>query len=502
MPDYPETGTPAGSPDASAASTHGSINNVSQGGVSAEHPDTALAPFLVGPATENQWNAVHLQLVPIACWGVDDVRFAFDSSFLDSDASSDAASDPNDIRAELAHLLELIKGHPGCPLSIFGHADPVGTDDYNKALSGRRAMAVYALLTINSDSGTAVSITQEISSTEKWGDKQRGAMQALTGLPAGTADSTLIQAYLKKLCPTELVLAKTDFLAQGADKDHKGDVQGCSEFNPLKIFSQEKQTKFETAKQQNDTAGIQDRNIQNAVNRRTIVLMFRKGSKVDPVKWPCPSTKNGIADCQKQFWSDGEKRRSTHLSGIDRTYDATKDTFACRFFDRLTRTSPCQPAAGFLRIRLHDYWGRKMPGVSYSAQNGAKQSVGKTTSEGFVNIPIDPAVERVQIYWDPSKGPPQSATDYNYQLDLFVDVADFDSTDGINRRLHNLGYSIDIQDQATKLRAFQGQHDLDISGTLDEATKTRLLQIYDIALDQHIDVSPEDANVGPRDERT
>jgi len=35
-----------------------------------------------------------------------------------------------------------VKDHPACPLSVFGHADPVGSDDYNKALSGRRAMAV------------------------------------------------------------------------------------------------------------------------------------------------------------------------------------------------------------------------------------------------------------------------------------------------------------------------------------------------------------------------
>ena len=95
-------------------------------------------------------NTARLRLIPIACWRVDDIRFAFDSSFIapDSDATS-----TNDIRVELAHLADLVKAHPGCPLSVFGHADPTGNDDYNKALSGRRATAVYALLIANADPG-------------------------------------------------------------------------------------------------------------------------------------------------------------------------------------------------------------------------------------------------------------------------------------------------------------------------------------------------------------
>ena len=44
-----------------------------------------------------------------------------------------------------------MKSHPDAPVSIFGHADPVGNDDYNKKLSGRRAMAVYGILTRNAD---------------------------------------------------------------------------------------------------------------------------------------------------------------------------------------------------------------------------------------------------------------------------------------------------------------------------------------------------------------
>jgi tetratricopeptide (TPR) repeat protein len=50
----------------------------------------------------------------------------------------------------MAELKKLIDEHTTRgkkpPLSIFGHADPVGDDDYNKKLSGRRAAAIYALI--------------------------------------------------------------------------------------------------------------------------------------------------------------------------------------------------------------------------------------------------------------------------------------------------------------------------------------------------------------------
>ena len=87
---------------------------------------------------------------------------------------------------------------------------------------------------------------------------------------------------MQKLCPSDLKLTKKDFLAQGADGGGKGDFQGCSEFNPVLIFSQEKQEKFDQAKQKNDKPTLAGRNAQNAPNRRVMVLMFRKGSRIDP----------------------------------------------------------------------------------------------------------------------------------------------------------------------------------------------------------------------------
>src|SRR5262245_45432542 len=78
---------------------------------------------LVGPSTEEQKNTLRIALMPFACWRMEDLRFEFDSSFILASAHN-----------ELLLLVELLKAHPGALLSIFGHADPVGNVDYNKAL--------------------------------------------------------------------------------------------------------------------------------------------------------------------------------------------------------------------------------------------------------------------------------------------------------------------------------------------------------------------------------
>ena len=54
-------------------------------------------------------------------------------------------------RVEFQTLSRLIKIHSAsgrnrpANLSVFGHADPTGNDDYNKALSGRRAAAIRTM---------------------------------------------------------------------------------------------------------------------------------------------------------------------------------------------------------------------------------------------------------------------------------------------------------------------------------------------------------------------
>lgn len=297
----------------------------SPGGVAGEHSPAAEFRLLVGPATSNEFNTAKLRLIPVACWRVDDLRFDFDSSFV-----------LPEIAAEMKALAALIGDHPGCPLSIFGHADPVGSDAYNKTLSGRRAQAIFGLLTRRSEiwedlfSNTGHFV--EGAPGDRWGDKALQVMQSTvspSSSGAGSSNATpgsaaqrkqLFLAYMDALCGADFKLQATDFLAQGADAKGKGDVQGCSEFNPVLLFSEQDQSRFDSSQ---DPSVLAERNRANSPNRRVMVLLFRKGSRVIPDTWPCPRAIEGGAGCVRRFFSDGEKRRSTHLPDQPRKFQDT-----------------------------------------------------------------------------------------------------------------------------------------------------------------------------------
>jgi hypothetical protein len=341
--------------------SEGQVHFSSEGGRAGAHTDIPDSALLVGPTVESEHNTLKAGLLPIACWRVEDIRFDFASSFVRPE-----------IAREIAALYQLREEHkralpPGSdgkgpvqnafaypPRSIFGHADPVGEDDFNKQLSGRRATAIYALLT------RRVELWEELYSQpladDKWGEESILTIQTHLGLEAtGKADKgtrkALFGAYMESLCTIRddagnprqeadgsamiLILDKDkDFLGRGQDSAGKADYQGCSEFNPVLLFSQAEAQKFAAAKDKTE------RNQENAPNRRVMALLFRVGSKVDPAKWPCPRVKEKPTACKKRFWSDGQKRRSNQAER--REYNKTKDTFACRFYDRLNSRSPCE----------------------------------------------------------------------------------------------------------------------------------------------------------------
>ena len=86
------------------------------------------------------------------------------------------------------------------------------------------------------------------------------------------------------------------------------------------------------------------------------MLLFRPRNYVEPNEWPCPRAKEGVSGCKKRFWSDGEDRRGRRLPDERRKYEDSKDTFACRFYDRLANTSPCE----VLVTRETYYYGLQM----------------------------------------------------------------------------------------------------------------------------------------------
>ena len=262
----------------------------------------------------------------------------------------------------------------GAPISIFGHTDPSfqgnfepgastanSGDEYNKKLSGRRAIAIYAML-VRDPSFWDMLFANHLGA-DVWGEDSIRVMLFFVDPPDPNATHAAIAArnakirdiahdsgrrkqlflqYMDLLCGDLKLDKSADFLARNAGADQKGDVQGCGRFNPIVLFSSEDEQLFKTAFAKKDTEALRtERDPQNAPNRRVMILIFRKGSQILPAKWPCPTYKEGPAACKKRFFSKGDDLRSTHLSGAQKKFEDTHDTFACRFYRRISDGSPC-----------------------------------------------------------------------------------------------------------------------------------------------------------------
>ncbi len=448
------------------------LHDVSDGGVSGHHSEAERFEFLVAPSTSIEFNTARLRLIPVACWRVDQIRFAFDSSFVTPDITDELKTlqSLRDI-----HKREDAKGNVLFPpLSVFGHADPVGNDDYNKALSGRRATVIYGLLIASTEPDKALALWQHVARTENWGDGQSEIMEDKTGLPPGTPQSQLVKAYLQKLSPPDFSIGPHDFLGQGADSAGKGDYQGCSEFNPLLIFSQNEQKAFEKAQQNKDEELLNDRNLLNQPNRRVLVLLFRAGSKVTPAKWPCPRATEGVSGCHKRFWSDGEKRRSTRFQDTERKFEDNEDTFACRFFQRITSKSPCEGLFVPFAIRVVDIDFKPIANMPFELTMGEVKIRGNTSKDGLIAQKLPPDTTTGTLTCD------------GFTRDVaFGPLDDSSTVTGAQPRLLNLAAgTVDAQqgvlDEDTQLSImrFQNDHEMPTSGQLDDATVAKLRERY------------------------
>jgi len=122
-------------------------------GVVATHPRHLELPALVAPVPEGDapksHNTLRARLLAIGCMRLFKEGFAFDSSLVSPLAERSFT--------RLAKLLLAIRKQDDAdpkrfpPCSVFGHTDPTGEVGYNKTLSGRRARAVYAVLTRDTD---------------------------------------------------------------------------------------------------------------------------------------------------------------------------------------------------------------------------------------------------------------------------------------------------------------------------------------------------------------
>jgi hypothetical protein len=457
----------------------GTVKTSSEGGVTGSHPLADPLQFPLAPSTDaSSQNFARFPLIPIACWRVDDFRFQFDSSFV-----------LPELRAEAALLAGVIANHtqtPGNPppISIFGHADPIGNDDYNKLLSGRRAAAIYGMLTRRAelweDLYSNTGIFAEPLAGDKWGTEAIQAMTAELGqadTPSDNAPSRkkLFLDYMNAVCVDSSdqpfqIDPVSGFLAHNADRWGKGDFQGCGEFNPVLIFSEEKNAGFE--KDSDHT----DRNSENAPNRRVIALLYRPGSRVNSAKWPCPRAKEPTAGCRKRFWSDGESRRNTRLPDADRKFEEGQPTFACRFYQRMVTGSPCEGILPVWSIRAFDSSAVFMPNVPYRLTVGGGVREGKTDSQGWIRERSIKVPDTGVLEWGVDPVNPKISM---YRMGVRIEIpADNPQADQDRDRLHNLGYGLDCSSEDA-VSHFQSDYGLPVTRTIDGATSQQIKLVHD-----------------------
>lgn len=509
------------------------IQSATGGGVAALQQSLPVLDSLVSPASDAKGrNTIQLSVIPFACWRADDVRFEFDSSFLRPDIS-----------AEIESLAILIDQHTlpnlqGVPthrptLSVFGHADPTGDDDYNKALSGRRAQAMYALLVRD------VELWEDLFAhphgRDNWDPAAITAMQSALGRPStqrpnSAARKQLYKDYMDALCtsrdlngdpvrdadgkPIVLQLKKSDFLAAGLDQHGKGDFQGCGEFNPIRMFSATENN--ELSKPVNHA----ERDRQNAPNRRVLVFLFRPGVHVKPNAWPCPAARDGTGACKKRFWSDAAKRRT--FQEKRREFRDDKDTFACRFYDRLSNNSPCDRIVITFSVRLYDLERKFIPFAPFELTVAGSPPINdRANADGVAIVPGIEIPSQVRIKWGfppesdpqvrqlaeskstaPPKRDPDQSTGLIFENDMFLDADADDREIEAKQKLHNLGYpqSDPLADNVTAFQRDYGKlakPPIRQTGVLDDATMTLLRDVYASAEDDLHNDEPE-RRTGPQ----
>ena len=544
----------------------GRIHGITTGGLAGTHADPGAPPILVAPATADEKNTIRPPLIPLACWKLEDLRFEFGSSIVLPETKEDMP-----LLAALIDEHSEPRREPGEPRSpqakvpratVFGHADPVGDDDFNKRLSGRRAAAIYGMLTRRDEVWEDLfSNTRKFASAaagDEWGirslqimlnelledepeepepepDRGGGAADGagddadgfpkgmdptddlgpvpddppekkkrklldeplvvnnildpptrdairrfqasargraaglpVDGQPSQPTRRAIFLAYMDVICVDEndepfTVDREKGCLGRGQDGAGKMDFQGCSEFNPVMVFSRQEKAEFDAAKDKSR------RNAENEVNRRVLVLLFRPGVSVSGF-WPCPRALEGVAGCRKRFWSDGERRRAP--AEARREFADTRDTFACRFYQRLTTNSPCEralpgPRAVF-RIQIHDIFHKpcRNERIALSAEGGFFERA-QTDEDGILTFKAPAALTRVVLRYAPKD------RSLKYVVTATLIAPERKDDDALRAHVDNFGFGAppELPGSRPVVKFQAARRQLQLSAELDPPTK-------------------------------
>jgi outer membrane protein OmpA-like peptidoglycan-associated protein len=239
-----------------------------------------------------------------------DITFATGSSFLHPDHASE-------LKAMRANIKEWKKKTPDGKLAIFGHADAVGKESDNKALSERRGRALLAFLTLDVDGYAA------LAKEEKWGLNLHQVLLKNAGFDPGSNDGqdgpktqAAVKAFQKKKG-----LPETGKLEDDARKVLYQDFfDGCNgEAVPAKDFDDVNGNPFGGCSEFNLAEKTQG---ACGKNRRVGVFLL-KSNKNFPINYPC--AKGDIGMCKKQVARKGERRTAG---------------FGCFFYDQLIQERP------------------------------------------------------------------------------------------------------------------------------------------------------------------
>jgi hypothetical protein len=419
---------------------------------------------------------------------MDDVRFDFDSSFIRPEA-----------KRELAMLADIAATVPDSPLSLFGHADQVGTEAYNKALSGRRARAMYGLVVRDLDVWEQL-YTQPFGS-DSWGERSVRTMLStvtspVTGSPydpsAGlvaaarsyqldrglTADGivgpvtrrALFADYMDALCNGDaLRFPPSRFLGGGGGG--KADCQGCSELNPVLVPSASETATLEAPSRRDE------RNATYAPNRRVVAFFFDPSTVFDKGLWPCPTADESAAGCERRLWAKG--RAHLQPGATERLYEETLDTFACRFYQRLALRSPCEGASRIIvfSLRLLNRRMQPLPNVPFRVEHGTQSADGITDADAFLRVRVLARPAAIVVSWCDPTDPTYPPGELPFTRKVWVDVGEGPEADA--RRLENLGYVED--DMQVNVRHFQQNQGLPVTGKLDDI-RAELRSVHDVEL--------------------